>query len=50
MAVEFAEEVEGVDVSHGRDVVEDGLDFAEEGGGFDVVLARELRQQQTRLV
>lgn len=46
MAVELAEEVEGVDVSHAADVVQYGLDAGVDVGRMDVVLLRHFPQQQ----
>ena len=46
MAVEFAEKVEGVDVGHGRNVVDNGLHAREDVGGIHVILLGHLRQEQ----
>ena len=45
-AVELAVEVEGIDVGHGADVVEDTLQFFKQASGMHVVLLRKLVEQQ----
>ena len=50
MPVQTAVEVEGIDIGHGRHMVEYRLHLSIKTGGMHIILLRHLRQQEPRIV